>query len=283
MSDEGQEKKVSWTEVSAAFRKVFPKEKPTQWKIRHLICHNYISKEGSVKRRIEISLESCIENLTYYEWRIPLPIPDQKAVYGLWTRNGIGELLPYELSYHKKSGEEEKQNPDYAFLKISFPPLQKGERITIHIEYYIEHYARVIKRKLFRSLWKYAWTYRVLSETHKFEHRVILPEKAKMTENGFSTNMPNPPINFSYGDRVTIIWIDENPISGDLIGEVSYEQESPIGIPIISVGAGAFITVLASIVIARLSFPMVLILFAISFVGIFGAFYAAKKFLPTLR
>ena len=286
MSEEEQDKmveKISRSEVSGIFRDTFPKEKPTQWEIKHMIFLNRISKEGSVKRRIEICLESRIQNLTYYEWRIPLPRSDQETVHGLSVRNGVGELLSYDLSYHKKSGEDDRDNPDYAFLEMCLAPLQKGQTITLRIEYYIEHYSMIVKRKLFRTLWKYAWSYRVHSETRKFEHRIALPDKARLTENGFSTNMPNPPLSFSYADRVTVIWMDDNPISGDLMGEICYEQESPIGIPIISAGAGALISILGGIVTAQLTFPMVLTLFAISFLGIFGSFRVAQKLLPTLK
>ena len=91
-----------------------------------------------------------------------------------------------------------------------------------------------------KSWQKYSWSYRIHSETKKFE-RVIIPPKCKIIKNGFSTNMPSPPLNFSYGEMETMIWMADNPSTGDFIGEVRYKQESAIGLTAVSLASGAFI------------------------------------------
>jgi len=242
------EEKTDCSEISSAFGEVFPKTSPTNWKIAHIIFHNYLSKSGDVRRTVEIFLESTVDGLEEYEWRIPLPKPQQNKVHGLSIHDAVGGLLKYDLTYCKKDGRVELNNPDFGLLRISFPPLNKGDTKTIRFEYYVECYAHRERRGFFGSLWKYSWSYRVHSETRKFEHRVIIPDKCEIVKNGFATNMPSSPLNFSYGGKETMIWMAANPGVGDFVGEVKYRQESPIGVTAIGLTGGAFIGALTTLV-----------------------------------
>ena len=274
---------VSWSEVSSTFSEVFPKTRPTNWKIAHLIFHNYLSKSGDVRRTVEISLQSAIDSLEDYEWRIPLPTSKQNKVHGLSVRDGVGELLKYDLTYYRKDGQVELNNPDFALLKVSFPPLAKGDTKTIRIEYFVECYAIKEKKGFFSNLWKYSWSYRVHSETRKFEHRVVIPDKCEIVKNGFATNMPSPPLNFSYGDKETMIWMADNPNVGDFIGEVKYRQESPIGLTAIGLAGGAFIGALTTLVTGVLSALTAILIFVSPIIGVFVTIYLSRKLLPTQR
>lgn len=272
---------ISWSDVSASFREIFPKERPMQWKLVHLIFHNHLSANGDIRRTVEICLQSNIESLGEYEWRIPLPKPQQNKVYGLSVHDGHGEILEHEITYYKKTGEIDTEKPDYALIRIIFPSLGRDQRITICLEYFIESYANVIKRGIFSKLWKYPWSYRVLSETRKFEHRVILPIHCRLIKNGVVSNMPAPPLNFTYGEKEMTIWMADNPSSGDLSGEVVYSQEAPTGPMVISLASGVFISAVVNLIIGGLSLLPAIGVFAVSFAGVLGTLYFAKKLLPT--
>lgn len=276
-----KKEEISWSDVSAVFREIFPKERPMQWKLVHLIFHNHLSAKGDIKRTVEICLESNIDALGEYEWRIPLPKPQQNRVHGLSVHDGHGEILEHELTYYKKTRELDTEKPDYALIKILFPSLGKGQRITIRLEYFVENYANVIKRGIFSKLWKYPWSYRVLSETRKFEYRVILPVHCRLMKNGVVSNMPVPPLNFTYGEKEMTIWMADNPSPGDLSGEVIYSQEAPTGPMVISLASGVFISAVVSLIIGGLSLLPAIGVFAASFVGVLGTLYLAKKLLPT--
>ena len=274
---------ISWSEVSTAFREIFPKEQPDQWKLIHLIFHNYLSSSGDIRRTVEISLESSVESLREYEWRIPLPKPQQKRVHGLSVHDGHGEILEHKISYYSKAEEIEAEKPDYAHIKILFPPIERGQRITIRLEYFIESYANVIRKSIFSKLWNYPWSYRVLSETRKFEHRVILPGRCRLINNGVKSNMPSPPLNFTYGENEMTIWMADNPSPGDLSGEVIYSQESPLGPMVISLASGVCISAVVSLILGGLSLLPAIGVFIVSFSGVLGTLYFAKKVLPTYQ
>ena len=185
------------------------------------------------------------------------------------------------ITYYRKNGEVDENTPDYALIEIYYPALRKGERITIRLEYFVENYADVVKKGTFSKLWRYPWSYKVLSETRKFEHWVILPPKCVLVKNGVTSNMPTPPLTFSYGDKEMTIWMADNPAPGDLSGEVIYKQETPTGAMVISIGAGVFISGLISLLLGGLTLLSAIGVFGISFIGILGTLYLAKKFLPT--
>lgn len=272
---------ISWPQVSSSFRNVFPETRPTDWKIIHMIFRNHLSKSGDVRRIVEICLESNVDGLDRYEWRIPLPMPQQNKVHGFSVRNATGELLKYDLKYYTKKGEINSENPDYALLSISIPVLNKGDTKTIRFEYYVERYARKVSMGLLSSLWQYSWSYRVHSETRKFEHRVVIPKNCTIVKNGFATNMPSPPINFSYGERETMIWMADNPSMGDFIGEVKYKQESQIGLTAVSLAGGALIATLTTLVTGTLSLIQTGLVFAIPIVGVFATVSLSRRLLPT--
>ncbi len=208
-------------------------------------------------------------------------MPQQNKVHGLSVRDAAGELLQYDLNYYRKNSEIDIENPDYALLSISLPILTKGDTKTFRFEYYIERYANKVTTGLFSSLWKYSWSYRVYSETRKFEHRVVFPQNCKIVKNGFATNMPSPPLNFSYGERETMIWMADNPNVGDFIGEVKYKQESPIGLTAVSLAGGAFIGALTILVTGNLSLIETGLLFVIPIVGVLATVRLSRKLLPT--
>jgi len=274
---------TSWSDVSSVFREIFPKERPMQWKLIHLIFHNHLSAKGDIRRAVEICLESDTESLGGYEWRIPLPKPQQKKVHGLSVHDGYGAILEHKITYHRKTGEIDHEKPDYALIEVFFPSLGRGQRITIRLEYFVESYAHVVKRSILSKLWKYPWSYRVLSETRKFEHRVILPVHCRLVRNGIVSNMPSPPVNFTYGEKEMTIWMADNPFPGDLSGEVVYSQESPTGPMIISLASGVFISALVSLITGRLPLLPAIGVFVVSFVGVLGTLYLAKKLLPTYQ
>ncbi len=276
-------KEISWSDVSSKFREVFPDKKPDKWRIIHLLFHNHLTKSGDIQRTVEICLESNIDSLTEYEWRIPLPVPKQNKVHGLSIRDASGELLEYELSYYKKDGTVEINNPDFALLKIFFNPINKGNKRTIKFGYFIENYTTILSKGVFSSLWKYSWSYRIHSETRKFEYRVIIPQKCKIIKNGFSTNMPSPPFSFSYGEKETMIWMADNPSTGDFIGEVRYKQESPIGLNTVSLASGAFIGALTSLFTSPQSLYATILIFLIPIVVVFGTINLAKILLPSQK
>lgn len=276
-------KKISSSDVSSKFREVFPDKRPDKWRILHLLFHNHLTKSGDIQRTVEICLESNIDNLTEYEWRIPLPTPNQNKVHGLSIHDVSGELLEYELSYFERDGTVEINNPDFALLKICFSPIDKGKKRTIKFEYFIENYATRLRKGLFSSLWKYSWSYRIHSETRKFEHRVIIPQKCKIIKNGFFTNMPSPPLNFSYGEKETMIWMADNPSTGDFIGEVRYKQESPIGLTAVSLASGAFIGALTSLFTSSQSLYTTILIFIVPIVVVFGTINLAKIILPSQK
>lgn len=272
---------ISQPDVSAKFREIFPEKHPVEWKLVHLIFHNHLSAKGDIRRTVEICLESNIESLEQYEWRIPLPKTQQNKVHGLSLHAGHGEILEHEITYYKKNDKIDTEKPDYALIKILFPSIGKGQKITIRMEYFVESYANVIKRNIFSKSWKYPWCYRVLSETRKFEHRVILPIHCRLIKNGIVSNMPLPPVNFTYGEKEMIIWMADDLSSGDLSGEVIYSQEAPTGPMVISLASGVFISAVVSLIAGDLSLLPALGVFIVSFGGVLGTLYLAKKFLPT--
>ena len=274
---------TAWSEVSSKFSEVFPDKRPNEWRIIHLLFHNHLTKSGDIRRTVEICLESNIDGLKEYDWRIPLPTTNQTKVYGLSVHEASGELLEYELNYLKKDGNTSVDNPDFALLKILFNPINKGEKRTIKFEYFIENYAIRLSKGLFSSLWKYSWSYRIHSETRKFEHRVIIPPKCKIIKNGFSTNMPSPPLNFSYGEMETMIWMADNPDTGDFIGEVRYKQESAIGLTAVSLASGAFIGALTSLLTSSNSLYTNILIFLVPIVVVFGTINLAKTLLPSQK
>ena len=280
MSKENQ-REVSRDKISRSYREVFPSTRPTDWKIKHLIYHNALTKSGDVKRTTEVCMESNINGLECFEWRIILPRPIQRRIHGLSVRSSGGELLEYELKYYKKDGIEDSVEPDYGMLIIKFPPLSKGQLATIRFEYFIEKYALRISKGLFSSVWRYSWSYRVHSETHKFEHRVVLPPKSVSLKNMVSTNMPSPPINFSFGESESIIWMADNPNVGDLIGEFQYRQESPLAQSLLSLMGGSFIGGLTSLICGPQTKLVTFLLFLVPVFGIFLTIYLMKKLLPT--
>ena len=277
------DKNISGSEVSDAFREIFPKEQPDQWRLIHLIFHNYLSSKGDIRRTVEISLESVVETLREYEWRIPLPRPQQKRVHGLSVHDGHGEILEHKIAYYTKAREIDNERPDYAHIKILFPPLDREQRITIRLEYFVESYASVIRKSIFSKLWEYPWSYRVLSETRKFEHRVILPGRCRLINNGITSNIESPPLNFTYGENEMTIWMADNPSPGDLSGKVIYSQESPTGSMVISLASGVCISAVISLILGGLSLLPAIGVFIVSFAGVLGTLFLAKKVLPTYQ
>lgn len=274
---------ISWTRVSAALREIYPKERPTQWKLVHLIFHNHLSVKGDIRRTVEIFLESNTELLGEYEWRIPLPMPQQNKVHGLSLHDGHGDILKHEITYYKKDGKIDTEEPDYALIKIFFPPLRREQRITIRLEYFVESYANVTKKGIFVKLWKYPWSYRVYSETRKFEHRVILPVHCRLIKNGVVSNIRALPLTFTYGEKEMTIWGEDNPSSGDLFGETPYVQESSTGPMVIGLASGVFIGAVVNLIVGGLSLFSAIGVFAVSFAGVLGTLYLAKKLLPTYK
>jgi len=276
-----EQKQIIWSEVSKIFKEIFPKQQPKDWKIIQLTFYNYLSPKGDVSRIVEICLESQIDDLNKYEWRIPLPKPNQKRVYGLSVHDGHGEILEHKVTYYRKNGQIDNKTPDYALIEIYYPALKRGQRMTIRLEYFVENYADIVKNGIFSKLWRYSWSYKVFSETRKFEHRVILPPKCVLVKNGVTSNVLTQPLTFSYGDKEMTIWMVDNPPPGDLSGEVIYKQETATGPMVISIGAGVFISGIISLLLGGLTWLSAAVVFGVSFIGIFVTLYITKKLLPT--
>lgn len=280
MSKDNQ-REVSRDKISRLHREAFPSTRPTEWKIKHLIYHNALTKSGDVKRTTEVCLESTIDGLKFFEWRIILPRTIQKKIHGLLVRSSGGELLEYELKYLKTDGIEDYDAPDYGLLIITLPPLSKGQSATIRFEYFIVEYALQISKGFLSSVWKYSWSYRVHSETLKFEHRVVLPPKSVILKNMVSTNMPSPPISFSFGESESIIWMADNPNVGDLTGEFQYRQESSLAQSVLSLIGGSFIGGMTSLICGPQTKLVTFLLFLIPVIGIFLTIHLMKKLLAT--
>ena len=266
------------------FREVFPDSHPMEWEINHIICKNYLSKRGDVKWDVVISLRALKNGLDYYEWRIPLPKEEQKRVYGLTVKNGIGELLDYDVYYLKKQDDsfiENIKNPDVALIRVRFPSMKKNDLLTLHFEYYIEKWADILKKTPLKSKWRYSWAYLIFSKTRKFEFWVIPPEKSNIIE--INSNLQ--PIKFVYGNQETVIYACKNPRAGDLWGEIIYEQESPLSTFFISLSGGiifsAIFTLLGTLNIDYLS--KIFVIFLASIIGTFIILLMTKKTLPTFK
>lgn len=273
-----------WSSISSFFREVFTADKPTKWKINHILFNNDLTSNGDIKRIIELNLESNIDNLDYYLWKIPLPDMKCRRVHGLIVRNASNELLPYDIDYlTRKHKIVESQEADYANLKIHLNPIKKGERITFSFEYFLEKYSKRIRLGIFSTKWKYCWAYRVHSETLRFEHRLTMPKNCKIKKNGLTTNMKNQPLKFSFGEKDTAIWMEDSLNIGDLSGEVIYKKENLLAMPILSIFSGGIIGAITVCLTTSLTSIQIFLLFFIPSIVTFLILLLSKLFLPTFK
>lgn len=161
-------------EIEESYSNVFKDKAIQNIKIHNLIYKNYISHKGDVKKEVEFCIEAIENPLKEYKWRIPLSFLERKEVFGFLAHTNKDELLDHKL-YHCKNNDTEidNKNPNYALTKIILPIVNKGERITIRLEYFLKGTAIIQKRNFFKNifyrLWKFPWKYIVVNETQKLD------------------------------------------------------------------------------------------------------------------
>ncbi len=272
-------------EIEESYDNVFKDKTIQNIKIHNLICKNYISNKGDVKKEVEICIEATENSLKEYKWRIPLSFLERKEVFGFLAHTNKGELLDHKLYYCKNNDTEtDNKSPNHALYKIILPIVNKGERITIRLEYFLKGTAIIQKRNFFKNifyrLWKFPWKYIIVNKTQKLDYRVILPSNCKFINS--ESNLKNNSlvsVNFSFGEREIKLFSlmkEKLPFEKVISGNIYYKQILPTLITLISLISGLVITSFIGIIFGGWSTINFIIITIVLFFGILGTVYCIK-------
>ena len=262
----------------------FPAERPSDWTLTHLVFRNLLAPGGEVHRLVEVTLNASIDQLSQYTWRVPLSKESQSKIYGLSIKDSSNNTLRYKITYLDASGEEvEKAKSVSARIDIFFDALQKGRTKTIQIEYFVKDFADLKRSGLLKSTWRIDWKYHVHSHMEKFEYRISMPHRSKITHGGIDSSMSDDPLHFSFDEKEIVVWMEDNPPKGELKGSLTYEQETPTANFLTSLASGTVIAAMVTVVSGTHDPWRIAAIFGVSILGMAIAFFATSRLLPSAR
>lgn len=273
-------------EIKESYSTIFKDKTIQNIKIHNLIFKNYISRKGDVKKEVEFCIEAIKNSLKEYRWRIPLSFLERKEVFGFLARTNKGELLDHKLYYCKNNDTEiDNKNSIYALIKIILPIVNKGERITIRLEYYLKGAATIQRRNflknIFYKLWKFPWRYIIVNKTQKLDYRITLPLNCKFVN--IESNLKNDSplsMDFNFDEKEMKLFLlmkEKLPFKKVISGDIYYKQILPTLITLICLISGLIITSFISMIFdgwSPLNFIKITIFL---FFGIWGTVYCIRK------